>query len=205
VSAKNKIKQSDTYRGSQCVCLELTHATAQEVCIAALKRRRNRERKNMKTKNKLNLLAMTAAVLSLSAATGVGQVFSPEDAINNRAVAASPRAKEAFPWLTRTAVPRTDACCDKGEVKNELTEAKKNRAHAASPRVRELFPELAREAAPEREFTIAVIADAPDAATKNRAWANSPRVREEFPALSRGVMEKGSAKGGASRLMEFGK
>jgi hypothetical protein len=34
MSTKNKTKQSDTGCGSQCVCLELTHATAQEVCIA---------------------------------------------------------------------------------------------------------------------------------------------------------------------------
>ena len=34
MSTKNKTKQSDTGCGSQCMCLELTHATAQEVCIA---------------------------------------------------------------------------------------------------------------------------------------------------------------------------
>ena len=159
----------------------------------------------MKTKNKLYVLAMAAAALSMSATTGVGQVFNSVEALNNRAVANSPRAKEEFPWLTRPPPLSVDACCDKGEAKNELTEAKKNRAYAASPRVREQFPELAREATQEREFTIAVVAEAPDAVAKNRAWANSPRVREEFPALSRGVMEKGSAKGGASRLMEFDK
>ena len=58
--------------------------------------------KNMKTKNRLYLLAVTAAALSLNVTTGVGQVFNAKDAINNRAVAASPRAKEAFPWLTRS-------------------------------------------------------------------------------------------------------
>ena len=152
----------------------------------------------MKTKNKLNLLAMTAAVLSLSAATGVGQVFSPEDAINNRAVAASPRAKEAFPWLTRTAAPRTDACCDKGEVKNALTEAKKNRAYAASPRVREMFPELGLTPTPPMEFTIAPLVE------KNEAVKSSPRYREQHPELLRGATT-GTAKGGASKLMEFRK
>ena len=34
MSTKNKTKQSDTGCGSQCVCLELTHATAQKTCIA---------------------------------------------------------------------------------------------------------------------------------------------------------------------------
>lgn len=54
----------------------------------------------MKTKNKLYLLAVGAAALALNISTGSGQVFSPADAVNNRAIAASPRAKEAFPgWL----------------------------------------------------------------------------------------------------------
>lgn len=152
----------------------------------------------MKTKNKLSLLAVTAAVLSLSAATGVGQVFSPQDAINNRAIAASPRAKEAFPWLTRTHAVRTDACCDKGEVKNALTEAKKNRAYAASPRVRELFPELGLTPTPPTEFTIAPFVE------KNEALKSSPRYREQHPEVLR-LTPAGTAKGGASKLMEFGK
>lgn len=136
----------------------------------------------MKTQSKMYLLAMTAAALSLSAATSIGQVFNSEDVVNNRAVAASPRAKEQFPWLTRAPAPRADACCDKGEVKNALTEAKKNSAYAASPRVRELFPELARPAQPVRS------ADSSVATTviKNRAWASSPRAKEQFPWLARG-------------------
>lgn len=136
----------------------------------------------MNTKNRLYLLAVTAAALSLNATTGLGQVFNAKDVINNRAVANSPRAKEEFPWLTRTPAPPADACCDKGEVRNALAEAKKNRAYAASPRVRELFPELVRPAQPVRS------ADSSVAATviKNRAWASSPRVREEFPWLARG-------------------
>ena len=152
----------------------------------------------MKTKNRLYLLAVTAAALSLNATTGVGQVFNAKDVINNRAVANSPRAKEEFPWLTRTPSVHADACCDKGEVKNALTEAKKNRAYAASPRVREMFPELAREAAPEREFTIAPLVE------KNEGVKSSPRYRELHPELSRGTTT-GTAKGGASRLMEIGK
>jgi len=152
----------------------------------------------MKTTSKLYLLAVTAAAFSLSAATGIGQVFNSEDVISNRAVAASPRAKEQFPWLTRTPFIRADACCDKGEVKNEMTEAKKNRAYAASPRVRELFPELGRTPTPPREFTIAPLVE------KNAAILTSPRAREEFPHLLRSSTP-GTAKGGASKLMESGK
>jgi hypothetical protein len=56
----------------------------------------------MKTQNKLYLLAVAAAALSLNITTAVGQVFTAADVLNNRAIAASPRAKEAFPWLTRS-------------------------------------------------------------------------------------------------------
>ena len=49
----------------------------------------------MKTINRLYLLAVTAAALSLNATTGLGQVFNAKDVINNRAVANSPRTKEA--------------------------------------------------------------------------------------------------------------
>jgi hypothetical protein len=147
----------------------------------------------MKTKNRLYLLAVTAAALSLSPANSIGQVFNSEDVVNNRAVAASPRAKEAFPWLTRSAPPRTEACC----AENELTSIKKNRALAASPRALEQFPELARSAQSQTEFTIAPLVE------KN-AVQSSPRYREEHPALSRGTTT-GTAKGGASKLMELGK
>ena len=152
----------------------------------------------MKTKN--TLLAITAAALALSVTSATAQYVDSVESLNNRAVASSPRAREAFPWLTRVATPRTAVCC--GEASDELPLAKKNRAFAASPRIREQFPELAREAAPEREFSIAVVADVPNS-VKNNAIANSPRAKEEFPALSRGAMEKGSAKGGASRLMKY--
>ena len=149
----------------------------------------------MKTNIRLYLLAVTAAALSLNATTSLGQVFNAKDVINNRAVAASPRAKEAFPWLTRTGPVRADACCDKGEVKNALTEAKKNRAYAASPRVRELFPELGLTPTQPREFTIAPLVE------KNEALKSSPRYREQHPEALR-VTPAGTAKGGASKLME---
>jgi hypothetical protein len=144
----------------------------------------------MKTKNRLYLLAVSAAALALNVSTSSGQIFSPADALNNRAVAASPRAKEAFPWLTRTAEPRTEACC----AANALDEVKKNRAYAASPRVLEQFPELSRAARTQPEFTIAPLVE------KNAALLSSPRYRENHPEVSRGT-----AKGGASKLMEPGK
>lgn len=149
-------------------------------------------------KTKVYLLAVSAAALSLSATAGFGQVFSPADALNNRAVAASPRAKEAFPWLTRAPSVRTDACCDKGEARNALTEAKKNRAYAASPRVRELFPELGLTPTPPTEFTIAPLVE------QNEAVKSSPRYREQHPEALR-VTPTGNAKGGASKLMQFEK
>ena len=151
----------------------------------------------MKTKIRLYLLAVTAAALSLNATTSLGQVFNAKDVINNRAVANSPRAKEAFPWLTRTAVPSVVACCDKGEVKNALTEAKKNRAYASSPRVRELFPELGLTPTQPREFTIAPLVE------KNTGIFTKPRAKEQFPELR--FLSPATAKGGASKLMEFGK
>ncbi len=144
----------------------------------------------MKTNSKLYLLAVGAAALVLNISTSSGQVFSPADALNNRAVAASPRAKEAFPWLTRTAAPRTEACC----AANALDEVKKNRTYAASPRVLEQFPELSRAARTQPEFTIAPLVE------KNAALLSSPRYRENHPEVSRGT-----AKGGASKLMEPGK
>lgn len=148
----------------------------------------------MKTRNYLSLLAVSAAALALNVSTSSGQIFSPADALNNRAVAASPRAKEAFPWLTRTAAPRTEACC----ASTALDEVKKNRAFAASPRVLEQFPELSRSAPTQPEFTIAPLAE------KNAALLSSPRYRENHPEASRGA-NTGTAKGGASKLMELGK
>ncbi|MBN9688655.1 MAG: hypothetical protein J0M24_00320 [Verrucomicrobia bacterium] len=148
----------------------------------------------MKTKSKWYLVAVSAAALALNVSTSSGQIFSPADASNNRAVAASPRARETFPWLTRTAVPRTKACC----ASSTLEEVKKNRAFAASPRMLEQFPELSRQARTQPEFTIAPLVE------KNAAVVSSPRYRENHPEVSRGTTT-GTAKGGASKLMELGK
>ena len=130
----------------------------------------------MKAKTKLYLLAVSAAALALNVSTTSGQVFDSVEALNNRAVAASPRAKEVFPWLTRgTATAVTSG-------KTALTDMTKNRALAASPRTLEQFPELARPAQPPK------VTDSSVASTviKNRALAASPRAKEEFPWLARG-------------------
>ena len=154
----------------------------------------------MKTKSKLYLLAVSAAVLALNISTSSGQVFSPADALNNSAIAASPRAKEAFPWLARAPVTRMDACCKETTENTALAMVKRNRALAASPRMLEQFPELARPGTPSKtpEFNIAPLAE------QNAAILSSPRMRELYPALSRGAVS-GTAKGGASKLMESGK
>ena len=132
----------------------------------------------MKTRN--TLLAITAATLVLGGTSATAQYVDSVESLNNRAVANSPRAREAFPWLTRVATPRTEVCC--AEVNSELTLAKRNRAFAASPRTLEEFPELARPAQPLK----AVESSVAMTVIKNRAFAASPRVREEFPWLDRG-------------------
>ena len=152
----------------------------------------------MKTKNYLSLLAIIAAALSLNITTATAQYVDSVESLKNRAVAASPRAKEAFPWLTRTLPPRTETCCAEATPKNALTEATKNQALAASPRTLEQFPELIRTWVPRQEFNIAPLAE------KNASVLSSPRRREEFPALLRGSTA-GTAKGGATKLMELGK
>ena len=127
----------------------------------------------MKTRNKLSLLAVMTAALALNVSTSSGQVFDSVEALSNRAVAASPRAKEVFPWLTRSTVsPVTPA-------KTALADVAKNRAFASSPRTLEQFPELSRPAQPARTSLASTV-------IKNRAFASSPRAREEFPWLARG-------------------
>jgi hypothetical protein len=128
----------------------------------------------MKTKNKLYLLALSAAALSLGVMTGTGQVFNSVEALNNRAVANSPRAIEAFPWLAVRAAPSPKS----SGSQTAPAEVTRNRAFASSPRVLEQFPELARPALPERSVVWPVI--------KNHAYASSPRAQEEFPWLARG-------------------
>ena len=125
----------------------------------------------MKTKS--YLLAVGAAALALNLSTSSGQVFDSVADLKNSAVAASPRAKETFPWLTRKAVVKP--------AKSSVADVVRNRAFAASPRMIEQFPELARPAQPVKPASSTA-----GAVLKNRAFASSPRAREEFPWLARG-------------------
>ena len=143
----------------------------------------------MKTNNRLYLLALTAAALSLNATTGVGQVFNAKDVINNRAVANSPRAKEEFPWLARGGTEPTRSKEAVTTSKSALAEVKENRAFAASPRMKELFPELARPAVTPSECAVATRSgnNALAEVRRNSALAASPRMKELFPELARGA------------------
>lgn len=135
----------------------------------------------MRPKTRLYLLAVSAAALSLNLTTASAEVFDSTDVAKNRAIAASPRAKEVFPWLARdTAKPAVTAKAT--ATRTALTDVKKNRALAASPRALEQFPELGRPVQPLRKTTESSIASTK---LKNRAYAASPRALEQFPWLAR--------------------
>jgi hypothetical protein len=137
-------------------------------------------------KTKLYLLAVTAAALSLNITTASAQLFDSADMAKNRAIAASPRALEQFPWLARqTAKPAAPAKATASRT--ALAEVKNNRALAASPRMLEQFPELGRPVQPLRKSTERSIASTE---LKNRAFAASPRAIEQFPWLARGGAAK---------------
>lgn len=106
----------------------------------------------------------------------VGQVFDSAEALSNHGVASSPRAREEFPWLTRSAVA-TVATTKTSALPAEF----KNRALAASPRTIEDFPELGRPAQPARRWD----SQGTSAAIGNRGLAASPRALEDFPELAR--------------------
>jgi hypothetical protein len=123
----------------------------------------------MKTTRVLGL-AILAGSLATSFTTFADSPFSEQDARNNAAVANSPRARESFPWLTRTAPV--------GERSTTRPAERNNISYAKSPRVLEEYPELARG---PLGGTSARSVDVPEWA--NRAFAASPRAKEEFPAL----------------------
>ena len=133
--------------------------------------------------NTQNLLfgAAVAAALVLNQNAGAG-IFSAAD-LNNRAVAASPRAQEEFPGLTRPVASIW------------ATPVANNLAYASSPRERELHPELAVG----KSFHTAAAVEAGasdnglDRVSENRALAASPRMKERFPILARGTVETGVA------------
>ena len=133
----------------------------------------------MKTNNKLIALAIIASAGLLGARISTAQPIDSVKSLENRAVAASPRAKDLFPWLTRTAPTEVKT----GQPSDsKLAGVTRNRAFASSPRVLEEFPELLRpaQALKEKDSSVA------STFIKNRGFASTPRAREEFPWLARG-------------------
>jgi hypothetical protein len=136
----------------------------------------------MNARTLINAYSMIALVGALSIVTSSAQPIDSVASLKNRAVAASPRAKEAFPWLLRTGTPAPQGSAT-------LVEIRKNRALAVSPRMLEAYPELLRRT----DHATALKktgADPMAAVIKNRALAASPRTREEFPALARGLISQ---------------
>jgi hypothetical protein len=135
------------------------------------------------------LVAMTAIALSLKATTSFGQVFDSVDAHSNRAVAASPRANEEFPWLLRSITQPSSGKLATPSSRSALAAVKDSGSLAVSPRMREEFPELARPSfSPSESITASgTKADALTEVRQNNALAASPRMQEHFPELSRGV------------------
>jgi hypothetical protein len=113
------------------------------------------------------------ALLALAASTASGQSFTRADALKYPAYAASPRAIEAFPWLTRTSTQPTAAATV--SVPAAVTD---NASFATSPRVRELYPQLGRP--------VPVLTKSTTPEILNAAYAASPRAKELYPWLTRG-------------------
>ena len=123
----------------------------------------------MKTTRVLGLTIL-AGSLAASLSTFADSPFSEQDARNNAAVANSPRARESFPWLTRTARVGERSPARPVEL-NKISYPK-------SPRVLEEHPELARGPV---SGTSPGPVNVP--ALDNRAFAASPRAKEEFSWL----------------------
>ena len=130
----------------------------------------------MRATGRIALLALGAAALTLGGETAKAQAVDSLQELNNRAVAASPRAKEKFPWLRGSVpVPR-----EKG--KTVMAYVADNRAVLAAPRTQEEFPELRPMARP-RAGTFE--SDELAAIRANAALAVNPRMLELYPALAR--------------------
>jgi len=136
----------------------------------------------MKTTKTLLLGAVATVALAANQSI-LAADFSPSD-LSNRAIAASPRAKEQFPWLTRKASAQTETTPRAFDVPAAV---KNNRALASSPRMREQYPQLVLGEPPA---TLALSKPNTgnrelDKVMKNRALARSPRILEQFPELAR--------------------
>lgn len=135
----------------------------------------------MKSKSNLFLLTFATVALSLFNTSSLAQVFDLADVTTNRAIAASPRAVEAFPQLSRGGT-RPGETEGRSASNSASAEVVRNRAIANSPRVLEQFPELLRPA-PSAKKAGEPLRSSP--VVKSRAMANSPRTLEEFPWLAR--------------------
>jgi hypothetical protein len=135
----------------------------------------------MKTTQTLLLGAVAAALLTATATVRAAD-FSVKD-LSNRAIAASPRAKEQYPWLTRTATTPSDTV---KRTETVVSTIRKNRALAASPRMLEQFPALARANTVTPATSTPTVNTEVARVLKNRAYAASPRAIEQYPWLARG-------------------
>ena len=128
------------------------------------------------------LMGAVAAALLTATATLQAADFSVSD-LSNRAIAASPRAKEQFPWLTR---PVSAPVATPNHSETTLSVVSRHKALAASPRMLEQFPQLARVNTVKPASTSATVNTEMARVLKNRAYAASPRAIEQFPWLARG-------------------
>jgi ABC-type branched-subunit amino acid transport system ATPase component len=130
----------------------------------------------MKTNARITLLVVALAALAVGPRPVTGQAIDSVEGLKNRAILASPRAKEVFPAL-RGVAPAVAR--DAGQ--KPLADIRKNRAILASPRALEQFPELRPMGRPR-----AVTREGGELAAirANRALAATPRMLELFPALA---------------------
>src|SRR5688572_607564 len=98
-----------------------------------------------------------------------GTFITDVEALSNRALAASPRAREEFPGLIRRSQPARDV----GRVEIAAL-------NPAPPRIREENPAL------DRTFRVRSFEIAPQGVA-SRGLAANPRALEENPMLARGV------------------
>lgn len=134
----------------------------------------------MSTNARFQLLLAVTASLSLNLSTASAQSFDAAHVSRNQALAATPRALEAYPWLTPRSGKAPVALARKSKALPAAVQP--GTALAATPRILEEFPQLSRAttAAPTPSGTS--YATHP---TRNEAVAASPRILEEFPELSR--------------------
>lgn len=136
-----------------------------------------KERKTMKPLLSPKLLVMITAALLVHPTVSKAQPVEFMKPPANHAFAASPRAKEAYPWLTRLGSAKSEG----RDTASELRGIKQHRSLATSPRMLELHPELARLQPKQARVD-----------TRPPAWLydmarTSPRAREELAAYALGM------------------